>query len=380
MTNIFSKETLLNLGIRSASELVGNHPPTPSGLPALDAVLGGGWEPGVNVISGLAGTGKSLLCAVTTASLLAQGKPVLIVDTEGSFDVWQNHFDLSQAWNIAPSNNPFLTVGHDIENVKHHVLALIDHASQIGAPLGAIVIDSLDALCFRSDQSQVVTSEYYADDANEQAGILGRLLSTLHQTGLAHHIPILVTHHNYESPTGYYDGSRLADFAHSTQLEDVNIQSVADQNLAQFLAEYSSIRLDLSTLYQYPGNAHYDNTPFIAPGRLKTGKFAMIDFDEPDHLLLAIRTIKTKRRPTSPLTTIPVPFNLLTNFEYVAPTDPNYELHRSLSTSKGESDVEPDETALSNPDTYMYSPHPWDEGEEDIKIPSSSFGQIHPWQ
>ena len=79
-----------NIGERARPRILrdvadGDHHPFPSGLGALDRVLGKGLMPGASIlVGGEPGIGKSTLLLQVAASVAAQGRPVLYASGEES--------------------------------------------------------------------------------------------------------------------------------------------------------------------------------------------------------------------------------------------------------------------------------------------------------
>ncbi|PIR99092.1 hypothetical protein COT87_01275 [Candidatus Collierbacteria bacterium CG10_big_fil_rev_8_21_14_0_10_44_9] len=368
-----SFEQLRQLGLlKKGTEFVYENYPTPTGIQDLDVLLGGGWEPGINVIAGISGTGKSLICATTMANQLSQGKPVLVVDTEGSFDLWQNHLDLSEAWVLPRQQNTFLPFGFDYAITVQRIAEYIQVAEADGAQIGAIIIDSLDAMMPRGEQSPYST--HTMDITEKHAREIEQFLQILHQLGLSHQCPVLLTHHNTESPTSFMD--QPASHYHLEEY-DHPIMTESERNVQIALDVYSSTYITTFPLYQFPGNNSLQNTPFIAPGRSAGRSRVQIDFEHPDRFVIGTSIIKAKRQTTRENVPVSISFATLLNFNYSVPTGPRYDMHRALALGFGDPESEPDETALNVDQEIVPN---WEETESEWNKPSNTYNQQLTWE
>jgi len=341
-------EVLFSKGqIRKGREFVDAHRLTPTGIDDLDNLIGGGWSSGINLITGLAGTGKSLICALGMSEQLQQGRPVLVVDTECSYDLWQQHIDLSQAWLLPPKQNPFLPIGFDFSITATRITEYIAWAEANNTPLGLVVIDALNGFIPRDEQAFNSVPDYLVGNHQTtiaHAEIIDSFLRTLHQFALRHRLPILLTYHDYEQTTSFINDLPTNGDEHPS------IMTETEKNVAISLATHNSITISTSPLYQYPGNPHLSNTPFIA-----TGNYArMIDFDKPDRFLLGVQCTHNNHAPSKSLTSIAIPFSYLINFNYFPPTNITSDIRQNFTLGVsygGDEDEEPARTGTNDDDS-----------------------------
>lgn len=171
MTNTL-KEIVDMYGLKLGSEL--NKPTRlETGIRDLDNLLGGGWQPGLNIVRGEAGTGKSLILASSMAHHLSQGVPVISVDTENSYGIWHHHLPIESACTIPQQENPFLKFGHDLQITQRRIRQYVEHAINIGHPVGAVFLDSIDAMLAREEHENIggFTYKFGKNAAIEQRAI-----------------------------------------------------------------------------------------------------------------------------------------------------------------------------------------------------------------
>lgn len=161
----------------------------PTGVPALDELLGGGFEPdSVTELYGEGGSGKSVLCLHLAAQVALAGKWVLYVDTEG----------VSLERLEAASGPRFGEVLKRLLLARPRTLPEQDAAVATAAalaregrrPVGLLVVDSI-AFYYRVAAA--------GDDADEgRASLLGELAELVSAASEVH-VPALFTNQVWRS-------------------------------------------------------------------------------------------------------------------------------------------------------------------------------------
>ena len=160
---------------------------TSSGSPILDELLNGGFEKEViTTLYGPAGSGKSNIAMIATASVVKQGKNVIYIDTEGGFSAERMKQLLPYDYERIMKNIILLKPTSFDEQKKH--FAKLNGAVDKDK-IGLIVVDSITML-YRlekgSDEEIRVTNKE-----------LARQLSQLSEIARKKDIPILVTNQVY---------------------------------------------------------------------------------------------------------------------------------------------------------------------------------------
>ena len=172
---------------------------TSTGSQVFDALLNGGFEKEViTTVYGPAGSGKSNVAMVATASVIKQGKSVIYVDTEGGFSTERMKQLLPVEYEKI-MQNIILLAPTNFEEQKKHFAKLNDAAN--ADRVGLIIIDSITML-YRLEKG----SDEEIRTTNKE---LAKQLSQLSEVARKKNIPILVTNQVY------------ADFKHENNFKMV---------------------------------------------------------------------------------------------------------------------------------------------------------------
>ena len=154
-----------------------------TGVPAFDALLGGGLEPRViTQLYGGPGSGKSVLCIIAAVSCLRAGKGVIFIDTEG-FSI-ERFRQIAGDEAEALARELILYEPHDFEQQGIMIAGIGRHLS--GGRIGLIVMDSATGL--------------YRTQLDKGMDTMQRLSKQIiHLLGYAkkHNIPIIITNQVY---------------------------------------------------------------------------------------------------------------------------------------------------------------------------------------
>lgn len=312
--------------IRRGSEI---HKPTrtETGIPDLDALLHGGWQEGVNLIYGKPGVGKSLVAAMTMSHLIRQGVPVACVDSEHtSYNNWSKHLPLAEAWLVRPDSNPFLVHGTDIRGTVRKLRELTIYAHQINAPLGLIVIDSLDAMLSRREGEEATDhgwNEYgNVDNSLERKAELEFMLTRLNYLGRHYHFPVLIIKQDHELTYGQGDEVVGEDYSQYFSSDPIT------KALEQHIHTTTQTKIFLTCLDATPDNSYSLVAPHITPGQVFTrSSVPIIDYEAPTHFLLGASVYSAD----SSVFTVRIPFAAFSNFNYIPPTSTRENILRDLT-------------------------------------------------
>ncbi|MEK6923372.1 MAG: DNA repair and recombination protein RadB [Nanoarchaeota archaeon] len=160
---------------------------TSSGSPILDELLNGGFEKEViTTVYGPAGSGKSNIAMIATASVIKQGKNVIYIDTEGGFSAERMKQLLPYDYERIMQNIILLKPISFDEQKKH--FAKLNGAVDKDR-IGLIVVDSITML-YRLEKG----SDEEIRTTNKE---LAKQLSQLSEIARKKDIPILVTNQVY---------------------------------------------------------------------------------------------------------------------------------------------------------------------------------------
>jgi DNA repair protein RadB len=157
----------------------------PTGSKILDKMLNGGYETDIlTTIYGPAGSGKTILCMLCTASVARKGKKVIYVDTEGGFS-------LERLRQIAPDYKKILSrivflrpTSFEAQKKSFERLKEI-----VNEKIGLIIVDTI-AMLYRLELGK--NEDVYG--VNRE---LGKQLAYLTEIARKKHIPVLITNQVY---------------------------------------------------------------------------------------------------------------------------------------------------------------------------------------
>ncbi len=153
--------------------------------PSFDKFLGGGFErEGFTAIVGEAGSGKTLISALLTISVLRKGGKVAYIDTEGGLSAER----IIQLDGKSQLKNVLLRRAHDFRSQEEAILAL---ARQRG--LSAAIVDSIVG------NYRLLLRDSTAREANIR---LSAQLLELNRLSIGKKIPVIVTGHTYRKKDG----------------------------------------------------------------------------------------------------------------------------------------------------------------------------------
>ena len=164
----------------------------PTGVPGVDALLGGGLEPdGLTELYGEGGSGKTLLCLQAAVGVALADRWVFYIDTEGvSVDRLEA---IAQGRLDAVLRRLLLATPHSLEEQGRAVARAAALAREGLRPVGLIVLDSA-TFYYR------LTLAGGAEDEGRLA--LGLELADLLAASLAAHVPVLFTNQVWRNPRG----------------------------------------------------------------------------------------------------------------------------------------------------------------------------------
>lgn len=161
----------------------------PTGIPALDHLLGGGLETdSLTEVYGEGGTGKTIFCLALAVRALREGTWVLYVDTEGL----SPHRLAATAGTMAPATLEHLLVVSppDLEAQRRAVHRASVLAADPERPVGLVVLDSA------THHYRLARTETDEDDARRA---LAEQIGDLAHLAREHDLPIVFTNQVYQS-------------------------------------------------------------------------------------------------------------------------------------------------------------------------------------
>ncbi len=159
------------------------------GCKSLDDLLGGGLEYGVITnFYGEAGSGKSNLALIATKNVVAAGKKVIFIDTEGSYSIERIN-QISKAPEKVNSNTTLL----EPMNFNEQHKMILELSKKISKEIGLVVLDSLVALY------RIAMGPDTFEDTNRK---LAAQLLELSKIARENKIPVLVTTQVYSDFNG----------------------------------------------------------------------------------------------------------------------------------------------------------------------------------
>ena len=155
--------------------------PVKTGSDALDALLDGGFEPGIiSTVYGPSGAGKTNVVLMTAITVASTGKKVIFIDTEGGYSV-ERLRQLCEDEEKVLGNILFLQP----TTYKEQLETISKLPKLVNDKIGLIVIDSI-AMLYRLE----LGARENPMDVNRE---LGLQLSYLTQIARTRDIPVLVT-------------------------------------------------------------------------------------------------------------------------------------------------------------------------------------------
>jgi hypothetical protein len=293
-----------------------------SGIPDLDHVLKGGWTPGINLIKGAPGIGKSLICALTAENVLRSG-PVLIADTDNSYQVWRRHLPLLRQKAFAIDTTTSNRYGLSTATFAGILDAIQVATSQKNIAPRLVIIETLDT----------ITS---TDNREQRSQELHQFLFRLDRLSKKRHLPILATLHDYQQQdSSFYDPSYDANRA-----EDTNYHHLDDiaQDQKMLISQHATSSTTIGSAELDPDNPLVSvNESFISMGRtidsLRTPHgetMRKVDFDDARRGGLAdgfymMVAHQSKKSEASKL--IQIPFSFFSDFQPHTPPPIFRDLH-----------------------------------------------------
>lgn len=202
----------------------------PTGSKILDKMLEGGYEKDIiTTIYGPAGSGKTVLCMLCSASIARDNKKIVYIDTEGGFSVER----LKQ---VAPDFDKVLEniVFLKPTNFSEQNSSFEKLANLVDENIGLIVVDTI-AMLYRLELGK--SSNVY--DINRE---LGKQISYLIKIAREKNIPIILTNQVYANFEEKSDvkivGGDLLKYQSKCLIE---LQSLASGNRAAILRKHRSL-------------------------------------------------------------------------------------------------------------------------------------------
>lgn len=167
----------------------------PTGLEALDNILGGGWEPGfIAAISGGSGGGKTQLCFQAMINAVEHtGLPAIYIETE------PGRYRPSRLSNLASKEDTQSKIhkveAHDLDSQLKAIDKIKNNYGK--SDLSMVVIDSFTARFRLSDKFES------RSDLQSRSKLIGKHLTRLEDLAKKLDIPAVITAQVYGNPGGY---------------------------------------------------------------------------------------------------------------------------------------------------------------------------------
>lgn len=167
----------------------------PTGLEALDEILGGGWEPGfIAAVSGGSGGGKTQICFQAMINAVEHtGKPAIYIETE------PGRYRPERLKNLSSDQETQSKIhkieAHDLDSQLKAIDKINNNYTE--GDLSMVIIDSFTARFRLSDSFQS------RSDLQNRSKMMGKHLTRLEHLAKSLDIPAVITAQVYGNPGGY---------------------------------------------------------------------------------------------------------------------------------------------------------------------------------